>query len=336
MDAFYAAIEERDNPQFSGKPIIVGADPKGGKGRGVVSTASYEARKLGVKSAMPISQAYQLAPHAIFLPPDISKYQRVSEEIYGILKSCVSIVEKASTDEFYLDLSHLGSWGNAVQLAQKIKARIREKENLTSSVGISPNKLIAKIASGINKPDGLTVVKPEEVLDFLSPLDIREIPGIGPKTAEKFYKQKITIIGDLRRLSEGDLVGIVGTFGKDLFNLARGKDERPVGMIQPIQSVGMQVTFEKDINNPGIIIDTVLNLINKIWNESKEKGRVFKTINVIVRYENLETHTSAKTPPTPIDSLDTTKKIALKLLLPFLERGRKIRLVGVRLSLMKG
>lgn len=332
MDAFYAAIEERDNPRFAGKPVVVGADPKGGKGRGVVSTANYEARKFGVKSAMPISRAHRLAPTAIFLPPDIPKYRRVSEKIFRILKSEIPVVEQAGTDEFYLDISYLGSYEKAIDTAIELKRKIRENEKLTVSVGIGPNKLVAKIASDKNKPDGLTVVKPADVNDFLAPLDIRKIPGIGPKTAQIFYAKRIKTIGDLWKLSKEELKKLLGSFGETLFDLTRGKDERPVGEVRPVKSIGKQVTFEEDTSDPKFITNALLALARDVWEELKARGLSAKTVTVTARYENFETHTKSETPRGGLGKFDQLKKIVLKLLLPFLDRKRKVRLVGVRLS----
>jgi len=332
MDAFYAAIEERNNPQFAGKPIVVGADPKEGKGRGVVSTANYKAREYGIKSAMPISQAYRLAPDAVFLQPDIPKYQRVSEEIFGILASEIPVVEKASTDEFYLDLSYLGSYEEAAGLMGKMKRRIQTEKDLTASVGIGPNKLVAKIASDKNKPDGLTVVRPNEVLDFLAPLDIQEIPGIGPKTAQKFYAKGVKTIGELRRLDRESLVALAGSFGGTLFGLVRGKDERPVGKEQPVKSVGKQITFEEDTADPQPVTRAFLELAGSVWKEAVAKLPMVKTVTVVVRFEDFETHTRAETKREGIQSYQQFRRTALKLLLPFLDRRRKIRLVGVRIA----
>ena len=332
MDAFYAAIEERDNPQFSGKPIVVGADPKEGRGRGVVSTANYEARKFGIRSAMPISQAYRLAPKAIYLPPDIEKYQQVSEEILKILKSNAPNVEKASTDEFYLDLSHLKSYERAARVVAELRKGIEEEEELTASVGIGPNKIVAKTASGKNKPDGLTVVKPNQVLDFLAPLDIQEIPGIGPKTAQKFYAKRIKTIAELRKLNRKELNNLTGSFGEDLYDLARGKDERPIGEAQPVKSIGKQTTFEKDIADPKLIASTLLSLTHEVWEEAKTERFKAKIVTVTVRYENFETHTKAETQKEELKEFNQLKKIVLKLLLPFLNWRRRVRLVGIRLS----
>ena len=182
MDYFFAQIEERENPQFKGKPVVVGADPKGGKGRGVVSTANYVARKYEIHSAMPISKAYQLCPEAIFLPVNIELYQKVSENIIEIVKNYSPIFEQVSLDESYLDLSQIAkNFKEAEKIGKQLKAEIFEKEKLTSTVGIGSNKLIAKIASDKGKPNGLLIIKPKEVKKFLEPLDIEDLPGIGLK-----------------------------------------------------------------------------------------------------------------------------------------------------------
>lgn len=332
MDAFYAAIEERDNPQFAGKPIVVGADPKEGRGRGVVSAANYEARKFGIGSAMPISRAYRLAPKAIFLPADFPKYQRISEQIFKILRAKVPLVEEVGIDEACLDLTDLGSYQKAVNLMKEIKEEIKTKEGLTASVGIGPNKLVAKIASDKNKPDGLTVVKPAEVYDFLTPLDIKEIPGIGPKTAQIFYSKKIKTIGELRKLNKEKLSALVGSFGNTLFDLARGKDPKPVGEIHPIKSVGKQTTFEEDTSDPKLVTETLFELTKEVWEEITAMDLTGKTVTITIRYKNFETHTKAETQKKEITEFNQFRKIVLKLLLPFLDQRRKIRLVGVRLS----
>ncbi|MBC7074094.1 DNA polymerase IV, partial [Candidatus Parcubacteria bacterium] len=201
MDYFFAQIEERDNPQFKGKPVVVGADPKGGKGRGVVSTANYEARKYGIKSGMPISKAYKLCPNAIFLPVNIELYEKVSEKIMQIIKKYSPIWEIVSLDEAYLDVSFLKDWEGAKKLGEQLKKEIFEKEKLTCTVGVGPNKTIAKLAAEKSKPNGLKVIKPNEVQQFLDPLDIDDLPGIGPKTAEKLRAIGINQICELKTLT---------------------------------------------------------------------------------------------------------------------------------------
>lgn len=206
MDAFFAAIEERDRPELRGRPIAVGADPRGGQGRGVVSTANYAARAYGLHSALPIAHAWRLSeaarrrglPPVVFLPVRMSRYRDVSDRIMAIFTRTVPLVEAASIDEAYLDLSHTGSLPQAEALCRSLKATIRVEEQLTVSVGLGPNKLVAKIASGFHKPDGLTVVAPDAVASFLDPLPVRMIPGIGPKTEAEMARQGLTRVGDLK------------------------------------------------------------------------------------------------------------------------------------------
>jgi DNA polymerase IV (DinB-like DNA polymerase) len=333
MDYFFAQIEERENPQFKGKPVVVGADPKGGKGRGVVSTANYEARKYGIKSGMPISKAYQLCPNAIFLPVNIELYQKVSDEIMGIVKKYSPIYEIVSLDEAYLDISFCKDWKEAENLGKKLKREIFEKEKLTCTVGIGPNKTVAKLAAEKAKPNGLKVVKPDEVEKFLDPLDVDDLPGIGPKTAEKLRKIGINKIFELKKLSKEKLKEMFGKVGERIWERARGIDEEPVSPEEVIKSIGRQITFEKDTRNPRLIFGTFEKLIKEVYDELIENNFSFRTITVICRYKGFETHSKSKTLEKACSDLATLKSEAKKLLLRFLTENKKlIRLVGVRVS----
>jgi DNA polymerase IV (DinB-like DNA polymerase) len=344
MDYFFAQIEERENPQFKGKPVVVGADPKGGKGRGVVSTANYEARKYGIKSGMPISKAYQLCPHAIFLPVDIELYQKVSDEIMGIVKKYSPKYEIVSLDEAYLDLSHIFRdrekvstekvWVEAEKIGEKLKREIFEKEKLTCTVGIGPNKTVAKLAAEKAKPNGLKVVRPEEVEKFLDPLDVDDLPGIGPKTAEKLRKIGINKIFELKKLSKEKLKEMFGKVGERIWERARGIDEEPVSPEEVIKSIGRQITFERDTRNPRLIFGTFEKLIKEIYDELIENNFSFRTITVICRYKGFETHTKSKTLKEPSRDFEILKKEAKKLLLKFfLESKKPIRLIGLRVKI---
>ncbi|HZZ99722.1 MAG TPA: DNA polymerase IV, partial [Candidatus Paceibacterota bacterium] len=246
MDAFFAAIEERDNPRFRGLPIVIGADPKNGLGRGVVSTANYKAREYGIHSAMPITRAWRAAsaarqrgePAAIFLPVDMAKYQRVSRSIMEEIATLVPVIEQTSVDEAYLDLSFCGSFKQAEELARKIKKKILKKERLTASVGIGPNKLMAKIASDMQKPDGLTVIVPGEVERILEPMPIRKIPGIGPKTETYFKAKGVQTVADLKTFSEAELYEELGKWGLELYEKIRGRDESPLVLEWTAKSIG--------------------------------------------------------------------------------------------------
>jgi len=334
MDAFFAQVEERENPQFKEKPLVVGADPKEGKGRGVVSTCNYLAREYGIHSALPISKAYQLCPSAIFLPVNIKLYQRVSENIMEIIKKYSSKWEIVSLDEAYLDLSLLKNFKRAEVLAKKLKREILEKEKLTSTVGIGPNKLIAKIASSLAKPDGLLVVEPPEVQKFLNPLDIKKIPGIGPKTAVKLQAIGVNKIKELKEILKTKLKNMFGVAGEIIYERARGIDEEEVSPEEIIKSIGKEYTFEKDTRDPEIIFDTFEKLIEEVDRGRVSANSAFKTITVICRFQGFETHTKSKTLENLTNDLEIFGKEAKKLLLRLLLENKKlVRLVGLRVKI---
>ena len=272
MDAFYAAVEERYNPALAGFPVVVGADPKGGQGRGVVTTANYAARKFGIHSALPISRAWRLAeaarkkgePQTIFLPPNFSLYREVSRRIMQILQLSADALEEASIDEAYLDLSSLAGFDAAVEHMKALKAEIREKERLGCSVGIGPNKLIAKIASGYKKPDGLTLVRPESVGEFLDPLPIRVIPGIGPKSEALLHEQNIRTVKDLGAIPEDKLAAWFGRWGQRLYEKCRGLDESPVSDEWIRKSIGEQETFEQDTRSPALVAERLYGMAEHV------------------------------------------------------------------------
>jgi len=331
MDYFFAQIEERENPHFKGKPIIVGADPKGGKGRGVVSTANYIARKFGIKSGMPISKAFKLCPEAIFLPLNKKLYEEVSERIMEIVKKYSPIYEIVSLDEAFLNISFVKNFKRAKKLGEKLKKEIFKKEKLTCTVGIGPNKLIAKIATNCAKPNGLLVVTPEKSEKFLEPLEIEEIPGIGPKTAQRLRKIGIEKIKDLKKLSKEKLKEMFGKVGEWFFEAARGIDKEPVVPKKEVKSIGKQITFEKDTKDPKIIFKIFDEILKEVFEELKENNLPFKTIVVICRYSDFETHTKSKTLKRKRRSFQILKREAKKLLLKFLIKSKKkIRLIGLR------
>lgn len=337
MDYFFAQVEERENPQFRGKPVVVGADPKKGQGRGVVSTANYEARKYGIHSALPISKAYQLCHNAVFLPVNIELYQKVSERIMEIIKKFSKTWEIVSLDEAYLNipLIHIKKpWQNYVYgLAKELKQEIFEKEKLTSTIGIGPNKLIAKMATNKAKPNGLLVIQPEQIEEFLDPLDIEDLPGIGVKTGEKLRALGINKIKELKKLPKKNLRETFGKVGERIYEIARGIDETPVISEEIIKSIGREHTFEKDTRDPEIIFEIFDRIIEKIWEELVENKFSFKTVTVICRFQGFETHTKSGTLKEPNNSLDVLTKKAKKLILKFLLENKKpVRLVGLRVK----
>ncbi|MBX4211672.1 MAG: DNA polymerase IV [Candidatus Yanofskybacteria bacterium] len=346
MDAFFAAIEERDTPRFKGMPLVIGADPKEGRGRGVVSTASYKAREYGIRSALPITRAWKLAeaararsePATIFLPVDMKKYSRVSDEIFEILKKYVPHVEGASIDEAYLDLSFTKSYAKAAELAQKIKSEIKRKEKLSASVGIGPNKLIAKIASDRQKPDGLTIITEKDVESFLEPLSIRTLPGIGPKTERFFQEKGIKTLRDLQKYSLEELQTFMGKWGKDLYERIRGRDESPIIEEWEVKSIGEQETFEEDTLNSGFIVERLQALCRGVIKRfQQEDFTAFRTVALTVRFENFTTKSRAHTLENPTALEEVLWREALKLLMPFFDvrenpKKYRIRLIGIRIE----
>lgn len=333
LDAFFASAEERENPHFRGKPIVVGADPKDGKGRGVVSTANYKARKFGVHSAMPISQAFRHCPQCVFLPVDSKLYHEVSERIFAIVRSFISKVEVVSIDEAYGDLTHLKTFLNAKILGVNLKKEIFKKEKIHSTVGIASNKMIAKLATNSAKPDGLRIVEPKNVQKFLDPLDVGEVPGVGPKTRSTLHRLGFRKVEELRKVPKDFLVYHFGKWGAALYDSARGIGESSVEEEREIKSIGRETTFEKDTRDSEEIFKAFENLLEETFREAKDETFHFRTISVKCRFSGFETHTKDKTLKTSSIVFSEFKKTADRLLLEFLLGNFKaIRLIGVRIS----
>jgi len=333
MDQFFAAVEEKGHPEIKGKPVVVGAEPKDGKGRGVVSTCNYEARKYGIRSGMPITKAWRLCPEAVFLPVNIPLYLQVSSRIMEILSGYVDKFESWGIDEAFLDVSsRVRDFGEAKRLALQIKKEIYEKEQLTCSIGIGPNKLVAKIASDFQKPDGLTMVEEKDVKAFLDPLDIDKLLWVGKKTARKLNTLGIKTIGDLARYDPSVLLEKFGVMGKQLYLYAQGIDRSEVGMRGEVKSIGRNITFEKDTSDWDFVFTVLDKLCEEVHKEVKEYNFLFKTVTITVRYENFETHTHSKTLPFLTNRLEDFEKAAHELMQPYLRPERKIRLVGARVS----
>src|SRR6185436_3827868 len=255
MDAFYASIEQRDQPTLQGRPVIVGADPKGGRGRGVVAACSYEARKFGVRSALPISQAWKLCPQGAYVPVRMDRYVEVSRQVMEVLHRFTNLVEPLSIDEAFLDVSgSTALFGSPEQIARAIKKQIREATALCASVGVAPNKFVAKIASDLKKPDGLVIVKQEDVEDFLRDLPISRLWGVGPKTEQRLHELGIQTIGDLRAKPQG----------AHLHELAYGRDNRPVVPDWEARSVSNETTFEEDTADRKLLLRTLRSLSESV------------------------------------------------------------------------
>jgi DNA polymerase IV (DinB-like DNA polymerase) len=333
MDHFYTAVETREKPELKGKPVVVGADPKGGQGRGVVATSNYEARKSGVRSGMPISRAWKLCPEAVYLPPNFPLYIHVSEEIMAIARRYADKFEQWGIDEAFLDVSsRMKDYAEAEAFARQLKQEIKEKEKLTCSIGVGPNKLVAKIASDYQKPDGLTIVKAEEVEKFLSPLPVRKLLWVGRKTEERLKTLGVNTIGDLAHFDPAVLTEMFGVAGTQMFLMAHGIDRGEVEERGEVKSISHESTFEEDVGDVSTVLETLDALAKDVAEEAKEQRLFFKTVTVKVRYENFETHTRSKTLPFMTNRSQDLKKTARELLFPYLSPERRIRLIGVRVS----
>ncbi len=333
MDQFYAAVEEREHPEFKGKPVVVGADPKGGKGRGVVSTSNYEARKFGIHSGMPISRAWKRCPDAIYVPPSFKLYVKTSSRIMKLLRKYADKFEQWGLDEAFLDVSSkVRNFEEAKKLAEKIRQEIRKSEKLTSSIGIGPNKLVAKIASDFKKPNGLTVVTEKEVEMFLSSLPVRKLLWVGKKTERKLNDMGIKTIGDLASFDLATLVDRFGKMGTQFHLFAHGIDESEVSERGEIKSVGREITFETNTDNYNLVLRTLDKLAQRIHREISKHNMLFKTVTIKIRYGNFETHTHGKTLASFTNRLQDLQKAAQELAQVYLRENRTIRLVGVRVS----
>jgi DNA polymerase IV (DinB-like DNA polymerase) len=333
LDAFFPSVEVREHPELMDKPVIVGADPKEGKGRGVVSSASYEARKLGVRSAMPISRAWKLCPDGVYLRPHFALYVKASNNIMKILKNHADRFEQGGIDEAYLDISNrVNDFDDARDLAKRIMQEVLDKERLTCSIGVAPNKMLAKIGSDFKKPYGLTVIREEGAKEFLSPLKVRKIPGVGPKTEGRLKGLKIETIGDLVATNPELLARLFGSWGSRLHEYANGIDYSEVREEYETKSIGREVTFEKDVDDVGPIFEILDELAEEIHKELIDNGFHFKTITIKVRYEHFDTYTRAKSLSFPTNDLDILRNNAKRLVDAFLRGNRKIRLIGLRVS----
>jgi DNA polymerase IV (DinB-like DNA polymerase) len=331
MDSFYASVEMRENPELKGKPVVIGADPKNGTGRGVVSTCSYEARAFGIRSAMPISQAFVLCPHAVFLPPYFPRYAKASAEVMALLKSNELPFEQVSIDEAFLDVSALGSYGEATVLATRIRDDIRTHLGLTCSIGIAPTKMVSKIASDVDKPDGLTVVEPENLFSFLAPMPVRKIPGIGRKSEAELFEMGIRTIKDL---AQYDIQVLIARFGRSVITLqgiTAGIDDEIVKERDGMKSVSRETTFSHDTNDEQVIVATIDALAQDVCRNLADESLLCRTVTIKVRYNGFITKTKARTLPHYTDDPDTVRSSAHSLLRDIFD-GRKIRLLGIRLS----
>jgi len=329
MDAFYASVEQRDNPDLRGKPVVVAW--KGS--RSVVCAASYEARKFGVRSAMPAVRAQRLCPEAIFVPPDFIRYRAVSHDVREIFKRHTDLIEPLSLDEAYLDVTeNKTGLATATLVARTIREEIRQELNLTASAGVAPNKFLAKLASDWRKPDGLFVIQPGDVDGFLLPLPVGRLPGVGKVTEEKLQKLEIKTVGDLRVLDPSLLEQQFGRFGLRLHELARGTDANEVVPDRPTKSISAEDTFEKDVP----LAETepmIRRLAEKVWAASRKESRIARTVVLKLKTSEFKVLTRSHTPVSPPCSCEELTDIALKLREKVvLGAKQRFRLIGVGLS----
>jgi DNA polymerase IV (DinB-like DNA polymerase) len=339
VDAFYPSCEIKRDPSLAGKPLIVGADPKNGYGRGVVTSCSYEARKFGVRSGMPISQAFKLCPPptGIYVRPDFELYGHTSERVMDVLKKYADRFEQTSIDEAYLDVSdRCRAFDDAADLAKKLKTDLKQVEKLTVSVGVAPNKSVAKMASDIQKPDGLTVVRPEQLIQFLDPLPVDKISGVGKKTGEFLRQHGIETIAQLRNTPAKTLTDWFGKGGVWLWGIANGIEETPVEERPLRKSISVEQTFEHDIQNKRVVREAIDALIQEVHERLLAEKLLFRTIGIKIRFgRGFETFTREKTHTGWVDDPLVIRDYVNSLYREFEKDSRSIRLVGVRLSDLK-
>jgi len=333
MDAFYASVEQRDDPQLRGKPVVVAWRGS----RSVVCAASYEARKSGVRSAMPAVRAERLCPNAIFLPPDFPRYRAVSREVREIFRRHTDLIEPLSLDEAYLDVSeNRTGLPTATQVARAIREQIRSEVHLTASAGVAPNKFLAKIASDWKKPDGLFVIQPDDVDSFLSPLPVGRLPGVGKVTEEKLKSFQVQTVADLRALDLSTLERHFGRYGVRLHELARGIDNNEVIPNRPTQSISAEDTFEHDVTLMEMEL-MIRKLAEKTWSASRNELRIPRTVVLKLKTSDFKILTRSHTPGSPPSSCEELTTIALSLRERVgLTSQQRFRLVGVGLSNFRG
>ncbi len=327
MDAFYAAVEQRDNPALRGQPVVVGGRPEG---RGVVAAASYEARRHGVRSAMPMATALRLCPKLVIVRPDFQHYRAVSREVMEILRACTPLVEPLSLDEAYLDVTH-NAWGEplAQEVARKLKQQIREATGLTASAGVAPNKFLAKIASGWRKPDGLTVIAPERVERFLQQLPVDALWGVGPVTAKKLKGAGIERVVDVRAADPQRLQQLVGSLAEWLIALAQGEDHREVCPDRPTKSVSEESTYPEDLVDAELMRSEIEGMARAVAASLERKQLTARTVTIKVRYPDFTTVTRSHTCEPPSRDPARLAERAASLLERTEAGKRPVRLLGV-------
>ncbi len=333
LDAFYVSAEVREHSELKGLPVVVGADPEGGRGRGVVVACSYEARKSGLRSGMPISQAYRLCPQAKYIPPSWGLYERVSEEVMATLKGLADKFEQASIDEAFLDVSsRAADEESAAEVAREVKRAVKERHGLSCSVGVAPNKSAAKIASDRNKPDGLTVVPFGDVAGFLSPLPVGVVPGIGRKTGQFLNEKGITTIGELQKVEGKRLLNWFGKNGVWLWGVVHGEENVEVRQQEMPKSLSVERTFKDDVNDFRVVRKEAEDGVSELMRRVKSAGYSYRVAGVKIRFRGFETHTREKTLTSHTDSEAPLLEAVQRLLDEFESKGKPVRLIGIRVA----
>ena len=327
MDAFFAAVEVLENPDLAGKPVVVGGRPEE---RGVVAAASYPARAFGVRSAIPMARALRLCPQAVILPPRHDAYRTYSRRVMAILRETSLLVEQMSVDEAYLDLTdQVDEWEEAVEIARRLQARVRDEIGLSSSLGVATNKLVAKVASDRDKPGGLTVVQPGEEAAFLAPLPVRVLWGVGPVTAQKLAEMGAATVGELARVGEEGLIARFGRHGAEMARQARGVDERPVTTEHERKSISQETTFTRDLRSVDALKRQLWRLSRGVAHYLKRTELAAGTVAIKLRYADFTTLTRQMRLSVPTDDEREIYRAALALLQRAWEQGRAVRLLGV-------
>ena len=333
MDAFFASVEQRDNPSIRGQPVIVGADPQDGKGRGVVAACSYEARKYGIHSALPISTAFMKCPQGIYLRPSGGKYGKESKRVFKVLRRFTPDVEPISIDEAFMDITnsfHL--FGTPLETCRLIKSAVREETGLTASLGMAPNKTTAKIASDLEKPDGLVIVDSANLFGFLHPLPVEKLWGVGKKTREYFRDMGILTIGDIARQDKEGFIERFGKHGLHIWNLANGIDNREVKVGETVKSVGHEHTFDTDIKDREKILDTLMVLSEKVSRRLRRQNLRGRTVTLKIRFFDFSTYTKAETLKSASNFIEDIFQTAAAKVESFDVEKRPVRLIGVQVS----
>ena len=329
MDAFFASVTERDHPELKGKAVVIGAGV-----RGVVTSANYEARKFGIKAAMPVGRAQRLAPHAIFIPPDHKRYSEVSEHIMEIFHSFTPLVEPISLDEAFLDVTKARRLlGDGRAIATAIRAKVEAQEGITCSVGIASSKFIAKLASQRCKPNGILEIPTDRVLTFLHPLPVSALWGVGPKTNEALERLGLHTVGDIAQTPQQTLIRALGlAAGESLYELAWGRDDRDVIPEEPDKSISAAETFDRDIDDPAVVAKEILRMCERASSRMRERSLFAKTITLKIRFADFTTINRSKTLPLPIDTTHAIYAVAKALYDALSIERARIRLVGVSLD----